>query len=158
IWSFEAMNPPRQSQPDVIEGGRWAIFNNPFRRTAFIQNFLVPLARRALQCRGGGREALYGWDLINEPEQRTYDAWQNNGIGFGVVVDGGNWRPFSRDAIQKRATLEGMRSFIREAATAIHGVDRTMRVSVGFMRQYTFPEWNDDNAPLDLDLLQFHYY
>lgn len=112
----------------VQTGGRVAWLRNRDARSRLVERVLVPLASRA-----SGTPALYGWDLINEPEWITW-GW-------------GGWAPHR---CLRRDTL---RRFVREALAGLRSVSAAP-VTIGLASHRGLPLVRD----LGLDFYQVHWY
>jgi hypothetical protein len=129
IWPVAKEDPAlRQGAPDVgwVKGGRAEAITANRRR--FIEEVLGPLLRLS----SGYRDAIYAWDVFNEPE------WVTNG-----------WHPDRRNdhpvnESQMRAFLEDSMSAIRQAG---------FKSTVGFSVIETIRQ-----ARLYADINQFHHY
>jgi hypothetical protein len=109
-----------------VKGGRVEAMTT--RRQRFIEQVLWPLLRLS----AGYRDAIYAWDVCNEPE------WVTN----GWHPDGNNGHPVSSGDM--RAFLEDGMSAIREAG---------FRSTIGFNRIETI-----DQIRLYADINQLHHY
>jgi hypothetical protein len=165
LISFEWFNQPSLStyvhpQNQFLGGGRWALINDPVKRSAFLDSVLRPLLQVSSDRRYAA--AIHSWDLVNETEQRTLDAWPNNWAPWssGVRTDGGVWRPYG-NVDPKTATLDGMLGYISEGAAMVRQAGHN--ATVGFLRADTIHYWADQctrrlRRPLGLNVHQFHYY
>jgi hypothetical protein len=129
IWPVDKEDTARpHAVPDVgwVKGGRAeAITTN---RRPFIEQVLRPLLRLS----SGYRDAIYAWDVFNEPE------WVTNG-----------WHPDRKndhpvDESEMRAFLEDSMSAIRQAG---------FKATIGFSAIETIRQ-----ARLYADINQFHHY
>lgn len=102
-------------------------------REAYIQNVLIPIARRY-----GDHPYLFAFDLMNEPES-------------DVRGPSGNWSLRGTD-------WDTMRDFLKECADAIHRVSSKAKVSVGS----GWHSWSNvakgRYKGLGLDFYDFHIY
>jgi hypothetical protein len=136
----------------LVKGGRHELINDETKRRQFLSMVLTPLVQ-AVYSAGLGN-AIYAWDLINEPEwctdvlyphalrclweERTQTGW------FGVR--------------QANVTQQNMRAYIRDGASIINGAG--FLSTVGFVRRESprasgEHSWND--ASLGVTLQQFHF-
>jgi hypothetical protein len=109
-----------------VKGGRVQAMTAS--RQQFIEQVLWPLLRLS----SGYRDAIYAWDVCNEPE------WVTN----GWHPDGGNGHPVTESDM--RAFLEDSMSAIRQAG---------FLATIGFNRIETI-----DQTGLYGDINQFHHY
>jgi hypothetical protein len=129
VWPVNNEDPALQpGVPDQgwVKGGRVEAITTSRQR--FIEQVLGPL----LQLSSGYRDAIYAWDVCNEPE------WVTNG-----------WHPDRRtdhpaDETEMRAFLEESMSAIRQAG---------FRSTIGFNRIETI-----NQTRLYADVNQFHHY
>jgi len=129
VWPVSKQDPAlQQSVPDEgwVKGGRVAAITTGRRR--FIEQVLCPLLRLS----SGYREAIYAWDVCNEPE------WVTN----GWHPDRGNRHPV--DESEMRAFLEDGVSAIRQAG---------FTSTIGFNMIETIRQ-----TRLYADVNQFHHY
>jgi hypothetical protein len=128
VWPVVQEDPSGQGVPDQgwVKGGRvQAVTAN---RRQFIEQVLQPLLRLASSY----RDAIYAWDVINEPE------WVTN----GWHPDRGNDHPV--DESDMRAFVEDSMSAIRQAG---------FRSTIGFGMIETIHQ-----TGLYADINQFHHY
>jgi hypothetical protein len=125
----------------IIKGGRADIVSDQAKCTAFLDNVLEPL----LDISSRYHEAIYAWELINEPEWVTQTRSLFN---------------FRSDE-NRTVTLEQMREFIAAGIGRIN--DRKLSdgrpaflSTVGFAHWDAIEEW--DAEGLGITLHQFHYY
>jgi hypothetical protein len=116
----------------AIKGGQYELISDSTKRTEFLQNALLPLLKAAADY----KEAIYAFDLINEPE------WCVRNPGKGVPGGGG------------RVERTHMLSFLREGVSMINRTG--LKSSIGFANYATLDQWN--SVGLDVHLHQFHYY
>lgn len=118
-----------------VKQGRQDVVIDRSKRRLFFDRVLG----RLLELAAPYREAIYAWELINEPEWCTRDSPL----------------PFL-DALHPERTVEAeaMQEFIREGAARINAAG--LRSTVGFALYDTLERW--DSAALGLTLHQFHYY
>jgi hypothetical protein len=129
VWPAVKADPAlRQSVPDEgwVKGGRAEAITT--HRGQFIEQVLRPLLRLS----SGYRDAIYAWDIFNEPE------WVTNG-----------WHPDRRNdhpvnGSEMRAFLEDSMSAIREAG---------FKATIGFNMIGTIRQ-----TRLYADINQFHHY
>jgi hypothetical protein len=129
VWPVDREEPAlQQSVPDEgwVKGGRVAAITASRRR--FIEQVLWPLLRLSSNY----RDAIYAWDVFNEPE------WVTN----GWHPDRGNGHPV--DGSDMRAFLEDSMSAIRQAG---------FRSTIGFNMIETIRQ-----TGLYADINQFHHY
>lgn len=125
-----------------VKGGRGDVIYDPRKRSRFFRRVLEPL----LAVSQGRSEAIYAWELINEPEWIT----RQPDIG-GDLPD------------ERRIPLDHMLSFIHEGTATIEAYG--FRPTVGFARARTLGDWElrarerwgGTNA-LGLGVNQIHYY
>ena len=129
VWPVSKEDPAGQQRvPDEgwVKGGRVEAVTTG--RQQFIEQVLRPLLRLS----SGYRDAVYAWDVFNEPE------WVTNG-----------WHPDRRD---DHPVNEGdMRAFLEESTSAIRQAG--FKATVGFGMIETIRQ-----ARLFADLNQFHHY
>jgi hypothetical protein len=128
-WPVSRRDPVlQQSVPDQewVKGGRAEAIAGRHQR--FIEQVLAPLLRLS----SGYRDAIYAWDVFNEPE------WVTN----GWHPDRGNGHPVDEDDM--RGFLEDSMSAIREAG---------FRATIGFNRIETI-----EQTRLYADINQLHHY
>ncbi len=129
VWPVSKQDPAlQQSVPDEgwVKGGRVEAITSGRRR--LIEQVLSPLLR--LSC--GYRDAIYAWDVFNEPE------WVTN----GWHPDRGSGHPV--DESEMRAFLEDSMSAIRQAG---------FRSTIGFNMIETIRQTH-----LYADVNQLHHY
>lgn len=128
-WPVDKENPALpQRVPDVgwVKGGRVeAITAN---RGRFIEQVLWPLLRLS----SGYRDAIYAWDVFNEPE------WVTNG-----------WHPDRRN--DHPVSESEMRAFLEDSVSAIRQAG--FKATIGFSVMDTIRQ-----ARLYADINQFHHY
>lgn len=136
-WCHQGMT----ASPGVIKGGRFDILRDKRRSAAFFDNVLEPLLDISLRY----PEAIYAWELINEPE----------------------WVTETRSSLKIRAdanqtvTQDEMLKFLSEGMGRINhrrlpNGQSAFRSTVGFAHWDTLKDW--DSPGLGLTLHQFHYY
>jgi hypothetical protein len=118
----------QQSVPDEgwVKGGRAEAITTSRRQ--FIEQVLWPLLRLS----SGYRDAIYAWDVFNEPE------WVTNG-----------WHPDHRD--DHPVDESEMRAFLEDSMSAIRQAG--FRSTIGFNMIETIRQTH-----LYADINQFHYY
>jgi hypothetical protein len=109
-----------------VKGGRVQAMTAS--RQQFIEQVLWPLLRLSSGC----RDAIYAWDVCNEPE------WVTNG-----------WHPDGRNG--HPVTEDDMRAFLQDSMSAIRQAG--FRATIGFSRIETI-----DRTQLYADINQFHHY
>jgi hypothetical protein len=119
---------PAQSVRGVQTRGRVAWLRRPDTRARFVEHVIAPLGARA-----GAAPALFGWDLINEPE------W--------VTLGWGGWDP--RCCITRRT----LRAFVGEASAVLRS-SSAAPITVGLASARGLPLVRD----LGLDFYQVHWY
>jgi hypothetical protein len=117
-----------QTVNGVTLGGHGDVLADPAKRSALVNDVVVPLAAAF-----GDRPALAAWDLFNEPE------WAFDGESYGLG---------------DHCDAEDVRAYVDEAAAGIAAVDdaptEVGSASYAWMVQY----WVDADPPV----LQFHDY
>jgi hypothetical protein len=129
IWPVVGQDPdPQQRLPDAgwVKGGRVEAITTNRRR--FIDQVLWPLLRLS----SGYRDAIYAWDVFNEPEWVTND-WHPDGRN-DHPVNGSEMHAFLQDGM----------SAIREAG---------FKSTIGFSMIETIRQ-----TRLYADINQFHHY
>jgi hypothetical protein len=123
------------AHPETVSGvqlgGRAGIIRDRTLRQTFLERALRPLL-----VRYGRRDAIYGWDIINEPE------WVIRGV------------PGRRSDGYDLVTLAQMREFATACARDIHRFAPTQLATIGSARRAWLPLWTGTG----LDLYQFHWY
>jgi hypothetical protein len=125
----------------IVKGGRYDIVSDAAKSKTFFDNVLDPLLEVSLRY----ADAIYAWELINEPE----------------------WVTEMRSLIKIRAdenktvTEDQMLSFIAEGIGRINAKRLAdgrpaFRSTIGFAHWDAIEDW--DSAGLGLTLHQFHYY
>jgi hypothetical protein len=129
VWPVAQEDPGQdQGTPDqgwVKCGRAEAVTTN---RRQFIEQVLLPLLRLS----AGYRDAIYAWDVVNEPE------WVTNG-----------WHPDRRSDHPVNAS--DMRAFIEDSTSAIRNAG--FQATVGFGMIETISQ-----TGLYADINQFHHY
>lgn len=125
----------------IVKGGRGDVLRDAIKRENFLDNVLDPL----LDISTKYSDAIYAWELINEPEwvtKRRYFAWlqrdRNKTIPFRSMLE------FIRDGLERinaRRLPDGSRAF---------------HSSVGFAHWDAIKKW--DAEALGVSAPQFHYY
>jgi hypothetical protein len=133
-WCFPGE--PVANNP-VVKQGRAEIVIDTTRRDDFFDNVLEPLLDVSLKH----KDAIYAWELINEPE------WCTNLQHLAPSLIPHNEK--------QSAPLQIMRDFIAEGVRRINARD-AFRSTVGFAHYETLADW--DSAALGVTLHQFHYY
>jgi hypothetical protein len=129
VWPVDNEEPaPRHSGPDEgwVKGGRVEAITTGRRQ--FIEQVLWPLLRLS----SGYRDAIYAWDVCNEPE------WVTNG-----------WHPDHRNG--HPVNEAEMRAFLQDSMSAIRQAG--FRSTIGFNTIETI-----QRARLYGDINQFHHY
>jgi hypothetical protein len=129
VWPVSRQDPAHpQGVPDEgwVKGGRIDAITSNSRQ--FVEQVLRPL----LQLSCDYRDAIYAWDVFNEPE------W----VTSGWHPDGGNDHPANQS--EMRAFLEDSMSAVREAG---------FKSTIGFGMIETIRQ-----ARLYADINQFHHY
>jgi hypothetical protein len=124
----------------IIKGGRYDIIRDPVKRQAFFDRTLNPL----LEASAAYRDAIYAWELINEPE------WVIRKFSL-----------FGKKDANRNVSRGEMKDFITEGISRINGKllpdgGIAFRSSVGFAHWESLETWNSKN--LGITLHQFHYY
>lgn len=127
--------------PGIIKGGRYELVRNAPRSAEFFDHVLEPLLDISLQR----PEAIYAWELINEPEWVT----QTRSL-FKL-----------RSAANETVTQDEMLQFLAAGIGRINqrrlpNGQPAFRSTVGFAHWDTLQDW--DSAGLGITLHQFHYY
>src|SRR5262249_14017701 len=146
LISFEWFNTPLRNEyfdPNArfLGGGRWDAINDAAKLGDFLNFALRPLLQITMRY----RDSIHCWDLINEPEWRTRDAWEHDMLctaAGGMWRDGGSWRGHTRqdEVHPKTATLEGMLNYISRGAQMVR--DAGHDATVGFGAPETIEYWN----------------
>jgi hypothetical protein len=113
------------------------VVRNPETRKSFIENAVRPILKAA-----GTSEAIFAWDVINEPEWLVQE--KDNGAPNKNLTDG----PVS---------LQELRDYIREMAAEIHASAK-QPVSVGSAGLKWSGLQFDFFSGLKLDFFDVHYY
>ena len=126
--------------PGIIKGGRYGIVCDAAKQKLFFDRILDPL----LDISRKYQDAVFAWELINEPEWVT-----------------GRFPLFREKRGNRTVTLKEMKSFITEGVRRIHAHllpdgGRAFQSSVGFAHWRTLEKW--DASALGISLHQFHYY
>ncbi len=126
--------------PGIIKGGRYGIVCDAAKQKLFFDRILDPL----LDISRKYQDAVFAWELINEPEWVT-----------------GRFPLFGEKRGNRTVTLKEMKSFITEGVRRIHAHllpdgGRAFHSSVGFAHWRTLEKW--DASALGITLHQFHYY
>jgi hypothetical protein len=157
LWSFDMLH--ADSTPSARgehAGGHADLIVDPAKRKSFIDNALIPMLRFKVPGTDytlGTHPAIYGWEVINEPE-------------WGIRESGS-----VHSEIRQPVSLVEMQRFVAEVAGTIHrNSDQTVTVGSAAMK------WNADkglgvvgnwwsDAALTrfdpdgyLDYYQIHYY
>jgi len=119
---------PRRQDGAVALFGRADLVRDPSRRRDLLERVFGPIAERF-----GREDAVYGWDLVNEPE------WATLGVG---TID-----PLA--SISRR----DMRAYLRELASLFHA-RATQPVTVGLASSRSLALLEGS----DLDFHQVHWY
>lgn len=125
----------------IVKGGRTDVVSDKAKRIKFFDNVLDPLLEISLRY----REAIYAWELINEPE------W---------VIEKPSFIKIIRDK-KRTVTMEDMMEFIAAGVGRINDKrlpdgGRAFHSTVGFAHWDSLGEW--DSIGLGVTLHQYHYY
>ena len=126
---------------EIVKGGRADLVRDPAKRARFFDAVLEPLLDASMKH----PDALYAWELINEPE------WVTEATSLFQLRSDSN----------KTVSLDQMRAFIAEGIGRINnrflpGGRQAFRSSVGFAHWDAVHTW--DSPGLGVTLHQFHYY
>lgn len=125
----------------IVKGGRADIVNDPVKRERFFEGVLEPLLEVSLRH----PEAIYAWELMNEPEWVTTDK----------TLD--EHSPQENKTVPLDRMLEFLRKGIgRINAKKLPNGQQAFRSTVGFAHHDTLFDWNSAN--LGVTLHQFHFY
>jgi hypothetical protein len=118
-----------------VKGGRADVLRDAGVTARFVEHVLAPL----LSVSRRHADAIYAWELINEPE------W---------IVK----RPLLPRRLDRRARVEpaAMRRFLRTGLSVI--ADHGFTATVGFASARALRRWDSPRRPLGLGLNQIHYY
>ncbi len=126
------------ARTSIVKGGRADVVLDPAARETFLDEVLEPLLAISLRY----SEAIYAWELINEPE------WVTSSSIAQQVEEGSIPTPIMQQfidegvgRINRQQLLDGTRAF---------------RSTVGFAHWDTLYQWN--SAARGVTLHQFHYY
>jgi hypothetical protein len=125
----------------IVKGGRYDLVADPAKSRAFFDRVLEPLLEVSLRY----PDAIYAWELINEPE------WVTETRSLMKMRTDGN----------KTVTQDQMLAFIAEGIGRINAKRlpdsrAAFRSTVGFAHWDAINDW--DSAGLGVTLHQFHYY
>jgi len=125
----------------IVKGGRSDIVSDPAKSRAFFDAALDPLLDISLRY----PDAIYAWELINEPE------WVTETRSLIKI----------RSDENKTVTQDQMLAFIAEGVGRINAKHlpdgrQAFRSTVGFAHWDAIKTW--DSAGLGVTLHQFHYY
>jgi len=146
-WVFPGQRP--NNAPEVIKGGRAAIFNDALKRRIFFDNVLDPLLAISRRY----PNTIYAWDLVNEPDlaapnhvplgrmldfiregaQRINNSAFRSTVGFARSRTMINWQSQNLgttlsqfhyypegDSLPSRAQISRQPLFLGEFASAVH--------------------------------------
>jgi hypothetical protein len=127
--------------PGVIKGGRYDLVRNERASAEFFDHVLEPLLDVSMHY----PEAIYAWELINEPE------WVTETRSLFKLGTNAN----------ETVTQDEMLQFLAEGIGRINnrrlpGNQPAFRSTVGFAHWDSLADW--DSAGLGVTLHQFHYY
>ncbi len=134
-WCQRGM--PIAGSPELVKGGRYDIVRDSRKRQAFFERILDPLLDASIRY----RDAIFAWELINEPEWVVRRLWSRNA---NRNVTHGEMKEFIADGNR------------RIAAKRLDDGGRAFQTSVGFAHWESFDQW--DAGQLGITLHQFHYY
>ncbi|MCB1303017.1 MAG: hypothetical protein KDK37_02010, partial [Leptospiraceae bacterium] len=138
LFSFESFRPARKEGALKIRNLE-DVLRDPRLRRDLMEEVIAPLARTAAQSPDS--DALYAWDLINEPE------WSLKG------VDPVGGHPFYPLESVRPVSHAFMQEFLAQLAQTIRKEGAT-RITVG----QSTPRWPQTWKALDLDFYQWHLY
>ncbi len=129
--------------PGIVKGGRYQIVRDPGKREAFFNQLLEPLLDLSMKY----RDAIYAWELINEPE------WVIARPSLTQLIAG-----VDQD---KTVSQKEMKSFIAQGMERINrrvlaDGSPAFQSTVGFAHWGSVEDWS--SADLGVRLHQFHYY
>jgi hypothetical protein len=135
LLDFHWCHPGADAGAGIVKGGRADIVVDKAKRVQFLDRVLEPL----LDISARYRDAIYAWELINEPEWVCYAPSL-----FSIRLDANKTVPQSE-----------MQEFI------LAGIERVNRrgafhSTVGFAHWDAIESWN--SAGLGVTLHQYHYY
>lgn len=126
---------------NIVKGGRADIINDPVKRDAFFDAVLEPLLDVSLRH----PQAIYAWELINEPEWVTTE------------------KSLAKLRLEENKTVsqDRMLEFIAKGIGRINARRQSdgtpaFQSTVGFAHHSTLFDW--DSAGLGITLHQFHFY
>jgi DNA-directed RNA polymerase subunit RPC12/RpoP len=120
----------------IVKCGRSEVVTDANRRGEFFEQTLKPL----LEISNRHKEAIYAWELINEPE--------------GAVKGSGEGDANKNAVIKKNEMVD----FIEEGIEIINSKQYGFKSTVGFRRSKTITEWKGSKEFLGVTLHQFHFY
>jgi hypothetical protein len=125
----------------IVKGGRYDIVADPAKSKTFFDHVLEPLLEISLRY----PDAIYAWELINEPE------WVTETRSLMQI----------RSDVNKTVTQDQMLAFIAEGVGRINAKllpdgRQAFRSTIGFAHWDAIESW--DSAGLGVTLHQFHYY
>lgn len=128
LWSFDMLQPDgTPSTKGEHAGGHHDLIVDAAKRRSFIDRALIPLLRYQVPGTSytlGTHPAIYGWEVINEPEWAIREAGPSNA------------------GIAQQVSLAEMQRFVAEVAGAIHrNSNQTVTVGAAAMK------WNSSTAP-----------
>lgn len=129
------------AQCGIVKGGRADIINDETKRRLFLDAALEPLLEVSLRY----PQAIYAWELMNEPEWVT------------ATKPLAKYRPEENKTVRQGAMFD----FLHEGIGRINGKrlpngSSTFRSTIGFAHYDTLFDW--DSAALGVTLHQFHFY
>jgi len=129
------------AQGGIVKGGRADIINDETKQRLFLDAALEPLLEVSLRY----PQAIYAWELMNEPEWVT------------ATKPLAKYRPEENKTVRQGAMFD----FLNEGIGRINGKhlpngSSAFRSTIGFAHYDTLFDW--DSAALGVTLHQFHFY
>lgn len=136
----------------LVKGGRYELINDEVKRRQFLSAVLRPLVQGVHVA--GLDNAIYAWDLINEPEWCTEVFHPHILRSLWEAGRGQIWRGMRHANVRQQS----MRAYIQEGASIINSAG--FRSTVGFVaiespQSSSLHPWDD--ATLGVTLHQFHF-
>ncbi len=142
------------SPTGYVGGGRADIMLDPRKQRLFFDTVLDPFLTEPFRGSSRRRDAVYAWEVCNEPEWCAVD-----GLSFRTSPLHNHPNPPPRDRpndlIPRRAVpLQTMKDFVAAANARIRRAG--FPTTVGYANYESIARWG--TSALHIDIPQFHYY